>query len=154
MRIGGTWVRVANPEMDLGIRIDPLEKTQPRRSPCLRFTQGAIYRPGIEGIRVHPPERPREKQAFEFMSSAISSEKPKAQVVSEVARVLRDARGAGRGVIAVVGSCPRSGHRRRTGASQARACRGTSPSVGGQRHCAARRYRERAVWNISRRGIA
>lgn len=102
VRIGGTWVRVANPEMDLGIRVDPLEKIA-EAIPMAEVREGDLYVIGHEGIRVHPPERPREKQAFEFMASAISSEKPKAQVVSEVARVLRDTRGAGRGVIAVVG---------------------------------------------------
>jgi lysine-ketoglutarate reductase/saccharopine dehydrogenase-like protein (TIGR00300 family) len=37
------------------------------------------------------------------MSSSVSSEKPKAQVVAEVARMLRDTRAEGRDVIAVVG---------------------------------------------------
>ena len=44
---------------------------------------------GHRGIRVLPLERPRERHTFEFMNSAVSSEKPKAQIVREVARILR-----------------------------------------------------------------
>ena len=68
VRIGGGWVRVANPEMDLGVRVDP--------SPCAAETvpmadvrEGDLFVVGHDGIRVHPQERPRDKQAFEFMSS-------------------------------------------------------------------------------------
>jgi len=102
VRIDGGWVRVDNPEMDLGVRVDP--KT------CLADTvpmgdvrAGELYVVGHHGIRIHPQERPREAQAFEFMSSAVSSEKPKAQVVFEVARMLRETRDAGKKIIAVVG---------------------------------------------------
>jgi len=65
--------------------------------------EGELYVIGHTGIRVHPQERPRESQSFEFMSSAVSSEKPKAQVVAEIARMMRDTRAAGKEVIAVVG---------------------------------------------------
>ena len=101
VRIDGGWVRVLNPEMDLGVRIadDGAAETVPMAD----VRAGDRFVVGHGGIRVHPQERPRDKQAFEFMSSAVSSEKPKAQVVSEVARMLRDTREAGKEVIAVVG---------------------------------------------------
>jgi lysine-ketoglutarate reductase/saccharopine dehydrogenase-like protein (TIGR00300 family) len=102
VRIGGQWVRVANPEMDLGVRIDPLDAIA-ETVPMVDVREGDLFVVGHEGVRVHPPQRPREKQAFEFMGSAVSSEKPKAQVVAEVARLLRDTRAAGQSVIAVVG---------------------------------------------------
>ncbi|MHB9004200.1 MAG: ornithine cyclodeaminase family domain, partial [Coriobacteriia bacterium] len=50
-----------------------------------------------------PLERSRESQPFEFMASAVSSEKPKAQIVHEVARLLRQVKQEGRLTIAVVG---------------------------------------------------
>ena len=50
-----------------------------------------------------PLERPRESQPFEFMASAVSSEKPKAQIVHEVAHILRQVKEEGRLTIAVVG---------------------------------------------------
>lgn len=102
IRIAGGWVHVANPEMDLGVRVDPASCTA-ETVPMADVCEGDLFAVGHEGIRVHPHERPRDKQAFEFMSSAVSSEKPKAQVVHEVARMLRDTRAAGRDVIAVVG---------------------------------------------------
>ena len=102
VRIGGGWVRVANPEMDLGVRVDP-DSCAAETVPMDDVREGDLFVVGHDGIRVHPLERPRDKQTFEFMSSAVSSEKPKAQVVAEVARMLRDTRAAGRDVIAVVG---------------------------------------------------
>jgi lysine-ketoglutarate reductase/saccharopine dehydrogenase-like protein (TIGR00300 family) len=102
IRIGGNWVRVANPEMDLGVRIDAAASTA-QAIPMADVREGDMYVVSHDGIRIHPQERPRDKQAFEFMSSAVSSEKPKAQVVADVAKMLRDTKAAGRDVIAVVG---------------------------------------------------
>lgn len=102
VRLRGGWVRVANPEMDLGVRVDP-QTCIAEAIPMADVKAGEHYVVGHAGIRVHPVERPRDSQTFEFMSSAVSSEKPKAQVVAEVARMLRDTRAAGRDVIAVVG---------------------------------------------------
>lgn len=102
VRVAGDWVRVSGPEMDLGVRIDPQGRTA-EAVPMADVRAGDLYVVGHSGIRVHPQERPRESQTFEFMASAVSSEKPKAQVVAEVARMLRDTRDAGREIIAVVG---------------------------------------------------
>ncbi len=102
VRMGGSWVPVANPEMDLGVHVDP-QAGIAETIPMADVREGDLFVVGHDGIRVHPLERPREKQAFEFMSSAVSSEKPKAQVVAEVARMLRETRESGRDVIAVVG---------------------------------------------------
>ena len=102
VRISGDWVRVDNPEMDLGVRIDPTGCVA-ETVPMADVREGDLFVVGHVGIRVHPHERPRDRQAFEFMSSSVSSEKPKAQVVAEVARMLRDTRAEGRDVIAVVG---------------------------------------------------
>ncbi len=102
VRIAGSWVRVANPEMDLGVRV-AVGGCDAATVPMADVRAGDTLVVGRVGIRVHPQERPRDKQAFEFMSSAVSSEKPKAQVVADVAKMLRDARSAHKDVIAVVG---------------------------------------------------
>lgn len=102
VRIAGSWAHVSNPEMDLGVRIDP-QSGVAEAIPMADVTAGELYVIGHSGIRVRPQERPRASQQFEFMASAVSSEKPKAQVVAEVARMLRSTREAGREVIAVVG---------------------------------------------------
>jgi lysine-ketoglutarate reductase/saccharopine dehydrogenase-like protein (TIGR00300 family) len=102
VRLSGEWIRVDNPEMDLGVRIDSQARVA-EAIPMADVREGELYVIGHAGIRVHPQERPRQSQEFEFMSSAVSSEKPKAQVVADVARILRQCRAEGKQSIAVVG---------------------------------------------------
>lgn len=102
VRIRGTWVRVPGAEMDLGIRIDP-EAAVAELVPINDVREGDLLVVGHNGLRIVPVERPREKHAFEFMNSAVSSEKPKAQIVAEVANLLRTTKAQGRRAIAVVG---------------------------------------------------
>lgn len=102
VRLGGKWVKVEGVEMDLGVRVDS-DAACAESVPMADVRAGEFYVVGHEGLRVRPQERPRTSQAFEFMSSAVSSEKPKAQVVAEVARMLRDVRDRGEGTIVVAG---------------------------------------------------
>ena len=102
VRIGGEWVRVAHPEMDCGIRIDP-EEVSAATVAMNDVRAGDLFVTGHRGIRVLPLERSRESQPFEFMASTVSSEKPKAQIVHEVAHILRQVKEEGRLTIAVVG---------------------------------------------------
>src|SRR5450759_3233043 len=73
VRMGGEWERVRGSEMDLGIRIDPEAKTC-ILVPMGEVREGDLFVVGHMGIRVVPVERPREKAAFEFMNSAVSSD--------------------------------------------------------------------------------
>lgn len=100
VRISGAWVQVSCPEMDLGIRVHAGDA---ETVPMADARQSELYVVGHDGLRIHPQERPRDRQTFEFMSSEVSSEKPKAQVIAEIGRMLRDTRGRGLDVIAVVG---------------------------------------------------
>ncbi len=102
VRISGNWVRVDGPEMDLGVRVDPGAATA-ATVPMNDVREGELYVVGRKGLRVLPLERPREKHAFEFMNSTVSAEKPKAQIVAEVAGLLRRTKAEGREAIAVVG---------------------------------------------------
>ncbi len=102
VRVGGEWLRVHNPEMDCGVRVD-LAAGVAETVAMVDVRAGERYVTGRRGIRIVPLERPRERQPFEFMASAVSSEKPKAQIVHEVARGLRDLREQGKLVIAVAG---------------------------------------------------
>ena len=106
VRLDGEWVRVERPEMDCGIRVSrDRDGGAPRAEtmPLSDVGAGELLVVGHHGIRVMPLARPRESQPFEFMASAVSSEKPKAQIVREVARLLRRVRDEGRLTIAVVG---------------------------------------------------
>jgi len=102
VRLSGSWARIPGAEMDLGIRVDPDARTAELVA-INDVRAGDLLLVGHKGLRVIPVERPREKGAFEFMNSAVSSEKPKAQIVNEVAKLLRKTKADGRTVIAVVG---------------------------------------------------
>ena len=102
VRVSGDWIRVEHPEMDCGIRVD-LAAGAAETVAMSDVRTGDLLVTGHKGIRVLPLERPRESQPFEFMASAVSSEKPKAQIVHEVAHILRQVKGEGRLTIAVVG---------------------------------------------------
>ncbi|HZD66487.1 MAG TPA: TIGR00300 family protein [Acidimicrobiales bacterium] len=92
VRLKGHWVAVEHPEMDCGLVIGPEgpEGLPTVRSvPMHRVRAGDRVVIGSDGVRVEAPERPREGTSFEFMNSEVSSEKPKALVVSQVASRLR-----------------------------------------------------------------
>ena len=100
VRIDGRWVGVADPEMDLGIVID---SGAARTVAMADVRAGQRIVVGHAGVRVRPIERPRDKQEFEFMNSEVSSEKPKALVIRDVARMLVRVRDRGQKIVFVVG---------------------------------------------------
>lgn len=102
IRLSGEWVEVRNPEMDCGVLVDRKAGTA-ETVPMNDVRKGEMYVVGHTGVRVTPLERTRESQPFEFMGSAVSSEKPKALIIREVARLLERAKESGRHIIAVVG---------------------------------------------------
>jgi lysine-ketoglutarate reductase/saccharopine dehydrogenase-like protein (TIGR00300 family) len=102
VRVGGRWVEVADQEMDCGIAVDP--STGAAR--CVAMADVAPGTPivvGYGGVRVTPTERPREASVFGFMSSSVSSEKPKAVSLRAVADAIRATRREGRKVLLVGG---------------------------------------------------
>jgi lysine-ketoglutarate reductase/saccharopine dehydrogenase-like protein (TIGR00300 family) len=94
------WVGVDNPEMDCALVVSD---GRARTVPMHRAKTGDSVVVGLEGVEVVAPSRPRGSTPFEFMASEVSSEKPKGLLVSEVARRIRDAKGAGGRVLAVCG---------------------------------------------------
>ncbi|HVF54138.1 MAG TPA: TIGR00300 family protein [Actinomycetota bacterium] len=102
VRIDGRWVPVLHPEMDCGVVLeDGIAHTIPMDQ--VRTGMSIVMR-GM-GIRVTPPEKPRKPghQAFEFMASEISSEKPKALLVHRVAEQIREVRERGERIMWVAG---------------------------------------------------
>jgi lysine-ketoglutarate reductase/saccharopine dehydrogenase-like protein (TIGR00300 family) len=102
VRLGGRWVDVADQEMDCGIAVDIAAKT----ARCVAMTDVTLGLPimvGHSGVRVIPLERPRESTLFGFMSSNVSSEKPKAVSLRAVADSIRATRAAGKKVLLVGG---------------------------------------------------
>jgi lysine-ketoglutarate reductase/saccharopine dehydrogenase-like protein (TIGR00300 family) len=100
VRIGGQWIAVDNPEMDCAL---VFADGAVRTAPMHRVRAGDKVVVGSTGVRVHAPERPRDTQIFEFMGSEVSSEKPKALLVGQVADRILAARARGGKVLAVCG---------------------------------------------------
>ena len=101
VRLESRWVPVEWPEMDCGILVGP--DGSARTVPLIQVKAGEHIAVGTRGIRVIPLGRDRASRAFEFMGSAVSSEKPKRIVVARVARLMRDMRAEGKKTIAVLG---------------------------------------------------
>jgi len=102
VRLEERWIPVQWPEMDCGIVVDPAAGTA-RTVPLIQVEAGDPIVVGVRGIRAVPLGRDRASRAFEFMGSAVSSEKPKRLVVAKVARLMREIRDDGKKIVAVLG---------------------------------------------------
>jgi lysine-ketoglutarate reductase/saccharopine dehydrogenase-like protein (TIGR00300 family) len=102
VRLGGEWIDVEDQEMDCGILIDP-EAAAARCIPMTAVRLGDRIVVGRQGLRVFPAEPAARHDLFEFMSSPVSSERPKGVSVREIAAAMRRTREGGEKVIAVLG---------------------------------------------------
>ncbi|HEX4608458.1 MAG TPA: TIGR00300 family protein [Urbifossiella sp.] len=103
VRLRGEWVEVEDQEMDCGIVLDP-EGGAARCVPMVGVKTGDRVVVGRAGIRVMPEGAAAKKnELFEFMTSAVSSEKPKGVSVREIAQAIRRTRAAGEKMLAVLG---------------------------------------------------
>lgn len=98
IRFRGQWLSVARQEMDCGIVVDPDEQTA-HCVPMAEVRQGQQVIVGHAGVRVFPPERNLATHSFEFMNSAVSTEKPKGVAIRQIARQLFSAKNSGRTVL-------------------------------------------------------
>lgn len=101
IRLAGKWIPVGRQKMDAGIKVASDRKS----AECVLMADvapGELIVIGRHGVRVKPQVREvRQLDAFGFMGSTVSSEKPKAVTVREVAAAMRRAK-AGTGKILVV----------------------------------------------------
>jgi lysine-ketoglutarate reductase/saccharopine dehydrogenase-like protein (TIGR00300 family) len=100
VRVNGAWLPVENPEMDCAIVIDdggPLTVApyDVKRGDCVVV--------GHQGVKLTIPQRARRKAVFEFMASAVSSEKPRHALLIEIARELLAVLRSGKRVLLVGG---------------------------------------------------
>jgi lysine-ketoglutarate reductase/saccharopine dehydrogenase-like protein (TIGR00300 family) len=100
VRVRGTWIPVANPEMDCAIVLDDGGAIT---VPPSDVKAGDDVVVGHEGVKVTMPQRARRKAVFEFMASAVSSEKPRHALLGELARELLAVRASGKRVLVVGG---------------------------------------------------
>src|SRR5690606_24664437 len=71
--------------------------------PLIHVRQGDLIIVGHRGVKVIPQERPREVGVFEFMTSNVSTEKPKNVIIHDLAQKMRAVKEAGGKVLLVGG---------------------------------------------------
>ncbi|RLV49160.1 TIGR00300 family protein [Nocardioides mangrovicus] len=105
VRLDGHWLEVENPEMDCGLVVtDPgTDAARVRTLPMSDVRVGMQVVCGVDGVRVEPLAARDEGETFGFMESDVSSEKPQAVLVRQVADGMREARAAGQKVLWVGG---------------------------------------------------
>jgi lysine-ketoglutarate reductase/saccharopine dehydrogenase-like protein (TIGR00300 family) len=106
IRVDGAWVPVADIEMDCAVVVSGVDDGEPRaRTEVLSGIEaGDLVVIGEAGIRVHPPERPRNAEgAFGFMQGGVSSERPSETTIANVAEAIRETKRDGGDVLAVCG---------------------------------------------------
>ncbi|GAB4246079.1 MAG: TIGR00300 family protein [Thermoleophilia bacterium] len=102
VRLRGRWIPVEHPEMDCGVAVD-MDSASARTVAMVDVRRGESVVVGRRGLRVIPLAKPRGGSTFEFMTSTVSSEKPKTLVIGEVAGLMRSVRDSGRRILAVAG---------------------------------------------------
>ncbi|MCH8828551.1 MAG: TIGR00300 family protein, partial [Planctomycetes bacterium] len=108
IRLDGEWTPVERQEMDCGVKVVGAvsagdAKPQAVCVPMADVKKGDPIVVGRLGMRVRPVERDTDSHnAFSFMNSTVSSEKPKGVTVREIAAEMKRA-AAGAGKILLVG---------------------------------------------------
>jgi len=103
IRLNGGWVDVEHPEMDMGIVVDWDAHTA-RTCAVAEVRKGEAVVVGHQGVKVTPLERSRRQtEAFSFMGSAVSSERPRAKIIREIAAQMREIRDRGGRTVVVAG---------------------------------------------------
>jgi lysine-ketoglutarate reductase/saccharopine dehydrogenase-like protein (TIGR00300 family) len=102
VRLDGGWVPVEHPEMDCGLLV---EGARVRTIPVSDVRAGDQVVCGAGGIKVVLPSREHKALGddFEFMSSTVSSEKPQALLVRQIAERMREVKHDGGRVLWVAG---------------------------------------------------
>ncbi|GAA2148228.1 TIGR00300 family protein [Nocardioides koreensis] len=106
VRVDGRWLNVGNPEMDCGLILERDPHGTPSRVYTLPMSDvraGMLVVCGAAGVQVSIPKPDRTAGSFGFMESDVSSEKPQAVLVRQVANGMREAKAAGKKVLWVGG---------------------------------------------------
>jgi lysine-ketoglutarate reductase/saccharopine dehydrogenase-like protein (TIGR00300 family) len=104
VRLDGRWVPVDNPEMDCGLIVEKTDGgTRVYTLPMADVRAGMTVVCGASGIKVTLPEVDQSGGSFGFMESDVSSEKPQAVLVRQVADGMREAKAEGKKVLWVGG---------------------------------------------------
>lgn len=102
VRLNGQWLNVEGIEMDVIIVIDRANG-RAYCKPMHEVQIGDQVVIGHDGIRVQPFERARDREAFAFMQSNVSSEKAKVLAIHEIAQQMRETRARNGKILFVLG---------------------------------------------------
>ncbi|MGI8938212.1 MAG: TIGR00300 family protein [Iamia sp.] len=105
VRVDERWITADRAEMDCTLVVHRADDdaVQVVTTPLHQLRSGDAVVVGAEGVRVRAAAPPRGQGSFEFMDSAVSTEKPKATQRRALADRLRESRDAGASVLAVCG---------------------------------------------------
>lgn len=114
IRYEGKWIDVERIEMDCAVVVEPEEESDATSDhgdgPCAytkvlnAIEKGDLVVTGNTGIRVHPPERPRNPEgSFGFMQGGVSSERPATAQIANVADAIAETKEKGGNVMVVAG---------------------------------------------------
>ena len=104
VHLDGRWIEVANPEMDCGLLVEGHDDDlRVRTIPMSDVVAGMRLVVGADGVEVATPQEVRTGGTFGFMESDVSSEKPQAVLVRQVADGMRQARDRGEKILWVGG---------------------------------------------------
>ncbi|MFC5972202.1 TIGR00300 family protein [Halomarina salina] len=108
IRFEGEWLAVERIEMDCAVVVHPGDDSSNDGSwaetKVLNAVEaGDLVVTGETGIRVHPPERPRERRAFGFMQGGVSAERPSESTIARIASELQEVKDEGGKVLVVTG---------------------------------------------------
>ena len=100
VRVGGEWLEVERQRMDAVIVVeDGVASCRKLRE--VRTGDRVVC--GLEGIRVTPEFRERDRGDFAFMANEISSERRVEASVGRIAALMKDTRAAGKRIVFVAG---------------------------------------------------
>ncbi len=100
IRRNGEWIEVQNQRMDAMIVVSDTQAACRRLRDLRKGDQVVV---GMRGIRVVPESKERDRLAFSFMSTDISSERQVETAVRQTAALMRQARENNQKVIVVAG---------------------------------------------------
>ncbi|MFC7080055.1 TIGR00300 family protein [Halorussus caseinilyticus] len=106
VRYDGEWLPVENVEMDCAIVVDPDADGGARAyTKVLNAIDGGdLVVTDEAGVRVDPPERPRDSNSpFGFMQGGVSAERPSESLIREIADAIEETKADGGSVLAVAG---------------------------------------------------
>lgn len=104
VRVDGQWIEVQGIEMDCAVRVR--QENGKRVAECVSFAdvrRGDTLIVGHDGIRTSRWEPEKASEGFGFMTSSISTERPKRMLIRRVAEGMKAVRASGKDILFVGG---------------------------------------------------